>query len=88
MIHFDVAHKEQELKELEQQTMSNDFWNDTSNSSKVLKQINSLKGKIETYKKVEKELNNLLEMNELVQLEPDEEIEKEILKIPYQLKKK
>ncbi len=87
MIHFDVAHKEQELKELEQQTMSNDFWNDTSNSSKVLKQINSLKGKIETYKKVEKELNNLLEMNELVQLEPDEEIEKEILKNTLSIEK-
>ena len=87
MIHFDEAHKEQELKELEQQTMSNDFWNDTSNSSKVLKQINSLKGKIETYKKVEKELNNLLEMNELVQLEPDEEIEKEILKNTLSIEK-
>ena len=87
MIHFDVAHKEQELKELEQQTMSNDFWNNTSNSSKVLKQINSLKGKIETYKKVEKELNNLLEMNELVQLEPDEEIEKEILKNTISIEK-
>ncbi len=87
MIHFDVAHKEQELKELEQQTMSNDFWNDASNSSKVLKQINSLKGKIETYKKVEKELNNLLEMNELVQLEPDEEIEKEILKNTISIEK-
>ena len=87
MIHFDVAHKEQELKELEQQTMSKDFWNDASNSSKVLKQINSLKGKIETYKKVEKELNNLLEMNELVQLEPDEEIEKEILKNTISIEK-
>ena len=60
--------------------MQNDFWNDAENSSKVLKQINSLKEKVDGYKKVETETNNLIEMSELLALEPDEEMAKELLK--------
>ena len=80
MIHFDVVHKEEELKTLEKQTMNNDFWNDTENSSKVLKQINGLKTKLEGFKKVKTELNNIAEMSELLKLEPDEEMAKEVIK--------
>lgn len=87
MIHFDVENKEKELKELESKTTENDFWNDTDNSSKVLKQINSLKSKVEGYKKLNNELNNLLEMSELLQSEEDEELAKELLKSTYTLEK-
>ena len=80
MIHFDIDTLESNLKELEAKTMQNDFWNDAENSSKVLKQINSLKGKVEEYKKTEKELDNLVEMSELLELEPDDEMAKEVLK--------
>ena len=80
MIHFDVTHKEQELKSLEEQTMNNDFWNDTENSSKVLKQINGLKTKLEGFKRVKTELNNIAEMSELLKVEPDEEMAKEVIK--------
>ena len=80
MIHFDVARKEEELKTLEKQTMNNDFWNDTENSSKVLKQINGLKTKLEVFKKVQNELNNIIEMSELLKVEPDEEMVKEVVK--------
>jgi peptide chain release factor 2 len=83
VIHFDVENKEKELKELESKTTENDFWNDTDNSSKVLKQINSLKSKVEGFKK----LNNLLEMSELLQVEKDEELAKELLKSTYTLEK-
>ena len=87
MIHFDVENKEKELKELESKTTENDFWNDTDNSSKVLKQINSLKAKVEGFKKFNNELNNLLEMSELLQVEEDEELAKELLKSTYTLEK-
>ena len=80
MIHFDVENKEKELKELESKTTENDFWNDTDNSSKVLKQINSLKSKVEGFKKLNNELNNLLEMSELLQVEEDEELAKDFIK--------
>ena len=87
MIHFDVENKEKELKDLESKTTENDFWNDTDNSSKVLKQINSLKAKVEGFKKLNNELNNLLEMSELLQVEEDEELAKELLKSTYTLEK-
>ncbi len=87
MIHFDVENKEKELKELESKTTENDFWNDTDNSSKVLKQINSLKSKVDGFKKLNNELNNLLEMSELLQAEEDEELAKELLKSTYTLEK-
>ena len=87
MIHFDVENKEKELRELESKTTENDFWNDTDNSSKVLKQINSLKSKVEGFKKLNTELNNLLEMSELLQAEEDEELAKELLKSTYTLEK-
>lgn len=87
MIHFDVENKEKELKELESKTTENDFWNDTENSSKVLKQINSLKSKVEGFKKLNNELNNLLEMSELLEAEEDEELAKELLKSTYTLEK-
>lgn len=87
MIHFDVENKEKELKELEIKTTENDFWNDTDNSSKILKQINNLKSKVEGFKKLNNELNNLLEMSELLQVEEDEELAKELLKSTYTLEK-
>ena len=65
MILFDISNLRKELKKLENQTMENEFCNDANNSSKVLKQINQLKSKIENYQKIETELTNLLEMTEL-----------------------
>lgn len=87
MIHFDVGNKEKELAELEKQTTSNEFWNDTENSSKVLKKITSLKNKVNNFKKVNSELENLKDMNELLQMENDEELTKELLNNTSMLEK-
>ena len=67
--------------------MTNEFWNDANNSSKILKQINQLKSKIENYQKIETELTNLLEMTELLQTDPEEEMAKEILKSTTNIEK-
>ena len=87
MIHFDVANKEKELAELEKQTTQNEFWSDAENSSKVLKKITSLKNKVNNFKKVKSELDNLVDMNELLQLEEDEALAKELLHNTFELKK-
>ena len=49
MIHFDITNLKLQLSTLEEQTTKQDFWEDSKNSSIVLKQINSLKSKIENY---------------------------------------
>ena len=87
MIHFDVANKEKELAELEKQTTQNEFWSDAENSSKVLKKITSLKNKVNNFKKVKSELDNLVDMNGLLQLEEDEALTKELLHNTFELEK-
>ena len=87
MIHFDVANKEKELAELEKQTTQNEFWSDAENSFKVLKKITSLKNKVNNFKKVKSELDNLVDMNGLLQLEEDEALTKELLHNTFELKK-
>ena len=77
---FDIAKLEQNLKKLEEQTTKPDFWSDVQNNSSILKQITSLKSKLDSYKKVEIELDNLCELNDLLKSESDEDMEKELLK--------
>ena len=84
---FDIAKKEIELKELEKKTLEEDFWSDSSNSTKVLSQIKKLKGKCTEYRNIENELNNLEELTELVNLEPDEDVAKDIIKNTKKMQK-
>lgn len=79
MIHFDISKLENELSDLEDKTTNSDFWNDSKNSSVILKQITSLKSKIENFKKIKTEFDNIYELNELLKLEADEELEKELI---------
>lgn len=84
---FDIANLEKQLQILEKQTMEENFWNDSKNSSKILTQIKGIKNKTTEYKRLENEIINLQELTELVQLEPDEEIAKDILKNTNKLQK-
>jgi len=69
-----------ELKELEKESLKEDFWNDQENSTKVFSKIKILQKKINSYENLQSELNNLIEMNQLLNLEPDNELLKELLK--------
>ena len=77
---FDIPNLEKKIKELEEQTTKQEFWEDTENTTKVLSEIKKIKGKYTKYKELEKELNNLLELSGLVQQEYDEEIAIDIIK--------
>lgn len=84
---FDIDRLKKQLEELENQTMQENFWNDSKNSSKILAQIKSLKNKTTEYKKLENEITNLQELTQLVELESDEEMVKDILKSTNKLQK-
>ena len=75
---FDISKLEKDLEDLEKQTLEEDFWKDSKNSSKVLSKIKRLKSKCSDFKERKKEIENLEELVELIKLEPDEELEKEI----------
>ena len=87
MIHFDIVKLEKQLQELEEQTAQEGFWNDSKNSSKILEQIKGVKNKTTEYRRLETEIINLKELTELVEIEPDEEIEKDILKSTSKIQK-
>ena len=79
MIHFDIARQEAELKELELKTTNANFWEDTKTSNKVLSEIKIRKSITSLYRKIEEEIKNILELTELVKIEYDEELAKEII---------
>ena len=79
MIHFDLPKLEKELKDLEEKTMQDGFWNDQKNSNKVLAEIKNRKGKVTNYKNLSKEIENIKEFIELAENEKDESIENEIV---------
>ena len=84
---FDIAKLKNELSKFESQTLDANFWNDNKNSSSVLQNIKILKKKIDGYEHLKLELSNLNEMNEFLQLEPDEDMVKELLKSTEKAKK-
>lgn len=53
---FDIAKLEEQLQILEKQTMEENFWNDSKNSSKILTQIKNIKNKTVEYKKIKMKL--------------------------------
>ena len=77
---FEIENLEIKLKDLEAQTTEPSFWEDSQNTGKVLSEIKKIKGKYLKYKNLEKEINNLLELSELVKEEFDEEIANDIIK--------
>jgi peptide chain release factor 2 len=80
VIHFDIANLEKELKELEQQTTSQEFWENQQNTSQVLKRITEIKNKVEEYKLSKNTLDNLLDLVELLKIEKDDQLENELEK--------
>lgn len=87
MIHFDIAKMQKKLEELEKQTMEQNFWGDTQKSTQVLGQIKKIKNKCTVYKNLKTEITNLQELSELLSLEPEEEMTKDVLKNTIKIQK-
>ena len=77
---FDISTLEKELKKLEAETVKPNFWQDTKKSNKILSKIKKIKNKVLSYRKIENDIKNLKELTELTNIEPDEEIVKDIIK--------
>lgn len=77
---FDLDEIENRIHVLEEKTMQEGFWNDSKSSSAVLQEMKLLKNKHTKFVKIKEELANLKELNELLLLEEDTELVKELLK--------
>ncbi len=77
---FDLDKISNTIKELEQKTMEDGFWNNTSISSAILQDLKIYKNKYNKFNKVNSELKNLEELNKLLLTEKDEELINELIK--------
>ncbi len=77
---FDLSKIEDRIGQLEKCTMQEGFWNDSKTSSVVLQEMKLLKNKHTKFVKIKEELTNLEELNDLLLLEEDVELVKELLK--------
>jgi len=76
---FDLASIKEKIDELEARTMQEGFWNDSKNSGAVLQEMKGLKNKCSKFENIVSSLKNLEELNELLVLEEDTELVKELL---------
>ena len=77
---MNIENLKSELTELEKESLKEDFWNNQKNSSAVFAKIKVLQKKVNSYENLYSELSNLIEMNQLLQIEPDNDLLKELLK--------
>ena len=84
---FDVIHLGEKLQELEKKTLEQGFWEDASSSGKILKEITNIKNKLEEYKKVKENLDNILEVRAFLKEEKDEQMEQELQESVKKLEK-
>ncbi|MBQ3118428.1 MAG: peptide chain release factor 2 [Clostridia bacterium] len=73
-----IVHTEEKIKELEELSASEDFWNDMENSQKVLQEIKQLKDKVVRFNKLQGDWEDLSTLIELAQMEEDESLIPEI----------
>ena len=85
---FDIIGLKNEIQDLHNKTLEEGFWNDTENANIILTKLKRLQNKQDKYKKLQSELNNLLEMNELLLIEEEPELAKEVLRNTKELEKK
>ena len=75
---LNLKEQENKLKELESKTLEEGFWNNSEESNSILKQIKDIKNKIKLYTDLNSQISDLTDLNELLSVESDEELEKQL----------
>ena len=74
---FDLDRLRSQLKTLEEESGSPDFWDNSSHAQKQLQKASRLRDVIQPFDQLNKRLSDIQELSELIALEPDEELELE-----------
>jgi peptide chain release factor 2 len=86
-----VANKATRINELEAESMTPDFWNDNRKAQTQMQQLNALREEVSTWESIATQLNELHGLVELLEEEPDEEMQDEVaqslLSLDEQVKK-
>ena len=76
--YFDIDQKKKELLALQKETESPDFWTDKERKDSVLSEISTKKETIDNVEQIKTKITDSLELLELIDLEYDAEIAKQI----------
>lgn len=71
---FDLARKKEEIKALEEETMSADFWSDQKKAQHTIRQKNALQSIVEQYEQLDEQMHSLEETINVLKEEMDEEL--------------
>ena len=85
---LNISSLKQELEKLRKESEKEGFWDDQASSSKVFAEIKKLERKIESFEIIKNSLNDLTQMNEMLNSEPDEDLVKDLLLQTNELSKK
>ena len=81
-----IENLKSELKTLESKTLQDGFWDDTKKSSEIYSKMSAIQKKIKLYENIKSELENLIDLNELLLIESDSSLEKELFSNTEKLK--
>lgn len=85
---LNISSFKKELEEKRKLSEEEGFWEDQEKSSKIFAEIKQLERKIQSFETIQKNLNDLMQMNEMLTLEYDEELGKDLISQTSSLEKK
>ena len=74
-----ISALENDINKLKKETLEEGFWNDLEKSNKIFAKLKSAERKLNSFKELEKELDNLIQMNKLLLEEFDEELSNDLI---------
>lgn len=83
-----MAGKETQLVELEKEIEKNEFWNDSQNAQRVMKNVSNLRDDVEPWKKIRQQIHDLTELAGLDDESLRDELEAETTKLEAELEKR
>src|SRR5438132_9918889 len=85
---FDLANKAKQITRLEEESLAEDFWLDNRKAQAHMQQLNALRDEVSTWEDIASQLNDLHGLAELLEEEPDESMQAEIVESVAELEKK
>ena len=85
---FDLANKAKQITNLEEESLAEDFWSDNRKAQAHMQQLNALREEVSTWEDIASQLNDLHGLAELLEEEPDESMQAEMVESLAELEKK
>jgi peptide chain release factor 2 len=75
---FDLANKTTQINKLEEESIAPDFWSDNRKAQAQMQQLTALREEVSTWEGIATQLDDLLGLAQLLEEEPDEEMQAEV----------